>query len=289
MLARDGELAPLLLDLAEQARVLDRQHGLVGEGLHQVDRAGLEGRELLPEKDKGSEPALGADQRNDEGGSEARGDGDVAQRPARRLQQIRHDDRPPLVERAPHRGLVVADRQPPDRLDRARRRVPSRARARRCGPSARSGTARNRPPGPSATARLATRSSTRARSRVPLTACPVSPSVLSSSTERASSPVRAAHGRARPLRRGAEDAWRDGAGRQRHPRSDARARPDRQPRRGARPGGRLRAVPLRALGPHLLALALDGSRRRGGRGDPAVANPRRRDRDGGARSTSVGR
>ena len=38
VLARDLELPALLVDLAEQARVLDRQHRLGGEGLQQVDR-----------------------------------------------------------------------------------------------------------------------------------------------------------------------------------------------------------------------------------------------------------
>ena len=38
VLARDLELAALLLDLAEQARVLDRDHRLGGEGLQQVNR-----------------------------------------------------------------------------------------------------------------------------------------------------------------------------------------------------------------------------------------------------------
>src|SRR5262245_36160408 len=37
MLALDLELAALFVDFAEQPRVLDRQHGLVGEGLEQVD------------------------------------------------------------------------------------------------------------------------------------------------------------------------------------------------------------------------------------------------------------
>ncbi len=39
VLARDLELPALLVDLAEQARVLDRQHRLRGEGLQQVDGA----------------------------------------------------------------------------------------------------------------------------------------------------------------------------------------------------------------------------------------------------------
>ena len=39
VLARLGELAALFLDLEEQARVLDRQHRLGGEGAQQIDRA----------------------------------------------------------------------------------------------------------------------------------------------------------------------------------------------------------------------------------------------------------
>ena len=40
VLARDLELAALLLDLAEQAGVLDRQRGLRGEGLQQLEHLG---------------------------------------------------------------------------------------------------------------------------------------------------------------------------------------------------------------------------------------------------------
>ena len=40
VLARDVELAALVLDLVKQSRVLDRQHRLRGEGLHQVDGIG---------------------------------------------------------------------------------------------------------------------------------------------------------------------------------------------------------------------------------------------------------
>ena len=39
VLAGDLELPALLLDLAEQPRVLDRERRLAGEGLHQVDDA----------------------------------------------------------------------------------------------------------------------------------------------------------------------------------------------------------------------------------------------------------
>ena len=39
MLARLRQLAALLLDLAEQPRILDRQHRLVGECFEKIDRA----------------------------------------------------------------------------------------------------------------------------------------------------------------------------------------------------------------------------------------------------------
>ena len=39
VLARLGEFSALLLDLAEEARVLDRQYRLVGEGFEKIDRA----------------------------------------------------------------------------------------------------------------------------------------------------------------------------------------------------------------------------------------------------------
>src|SRR5437763_749314 len=47
VLAGDFELAALLLDLAKQPRVLDRQHRLIGEGLEQIDGALREFARLL--------------------------------------------------------------------------------------------------------------------------------------------------------------------------------------------------------------------------------------------------
>jgi hypothetical protein len=48
VLARQFELAALLLDFAEQARILDRQHRLIGERFEKFDRAPREFPGLTP-------------------------------------------------------------------------------------------------------------------------------------------------------------------------------------------------------------------------------------------------
>ena len=54
VLARDFELSAFVLDLVEQPRVLDRQHRLRGESLHQVDCILWEGARRLAAHDQGS-------------------------------------------------------------------------------------------------------------------------------------------------------------------------------------------------------------------------------------------
>ena len=53
---RGGELLGARLDLVEQARVLDRDNGLVGEGLDDFDLALVKGRRLRPRQHDGAHP-----------------------------------------------------------------------------------------------------------------------------------------------------------------------------------------------------------------------------------------
>src|SRR5262249_36907649 len=66
VLARFRELAALLLDLAEQARILDCQHRLCGEGLKQFNRARGKFSRLFPPDHERADDAICADQRHDE-------------------------------------------------------------------------------------------------------------------------------------------------------------------------------------------------------------------------------
>src|SRR5205085_7778425 len=90
VLAGDGERTALLLDLAEEAGVLDRQHGLAGEGLHQLDCAlGKLACRLLLDREH-AEHTVGADQRQDQHRAEPGRDGEIAQRQLRRGLEVRN-------------------------------------------------------------------------------------------------------------------------------------------------------------------------------------------------------
>src|SRR4029077_11826101 len=60
------KLSALFLDLAEQARILDRQNRLRGEGLQQFNRACGKFARLLPPDHERADDAIRADQRHDE-------------------------------------------------------------------------------------------------------------------------------------------------------------------------------------------------------------------------------
>ena len=66
VLAGDLELPALLLDLPEQPGILDREHRLVGEGLHQVDCPSRELRLLPAHEHERAEDPIGPDERDDE-------------------------------------------------------------------------------------------------------------------------------------------------------------------------------------------------------------------------------
>ena len=59
VLAFDLELAALLVDLAEQARVLDGQHRLGGEGLEQIGRGLRKASRLFPAHHQKSDDVVG--------------------------------------------------------------------------------------------------------------------------------------------------------------------------------------------------------------------------------------
>src|SRR5262245_44688906 len=65
VLARQLQLAALVLDLAEQARVLDRKHRLRGEGLQQFNRTRGKFARLFPPDHERADDAFHADHRHD--------------------------------------------------------------------------------------------------------------------------------------------------------------------------------------------------------------------------------
>ncbi len=88
MLARKRERLALLLDLAEQPRVLDRQHRLACEGLHELDRALWEFANGLLLDRENAEHAVGRDQRHDQHRTEPGPHHEIAQRQMRRRLEV---------------------------------------------------------------------------------------------------------------------------------------------------------------------------------------------------------
>ena len=100
MLAGDLELPALLLDLVEQARVLDRQHRLGGERLQQVDRAlgKLAGRAAAHHQR--ADDAVGAKQRDQQARPVAGAQDDLVDRRGRLLAQVGNLLGHPLLRRS---------------------------------------------------------------------------------------------------------------------------------------------------------------------------------------------
>ncbi len=111
MLAGERQLLALVGDLAEEARILDRQHRLAGEGLHQPHRLGREFARLLPHQDDCPEDALGAGQRHDQCRMETGGEGNVAERVARPLREIGELNRHAARDGLAHRALGLGNMQ----------------------------------------------------------------------------------------------------------------------------------------------------------------------------------
>ena len=117
VLARHRELLALLLDLAEQPRVLDRHHRLVGEGLQQVD-GGLRkfaGR-LAPHHQR-ADDVVGTEQRHDQQRAEALAQVDLVDRRGRLVLDVGDLDRLALASRPADVGVAGADAPVGDRDD----------------------------------------------------------------------------------------------------------------------------------------------------------------------------
>ena len=68
VLARDFELMALIMHFVEQPRVLDREHGLSGEGLQQVDGSFGKFSGHFAAYDEGAYDLIGTEQRNEDAG-----------------------------------------------------------------------------------------------------------------------------------------------------------------------------------------------------------------------------
>ena len=112
MLAGDLQLAPLLLDLAEQPSILDRQHRLGCEGLQELRQLGREGSGCLAPHDEGTHDLVLADQGHGKAGPKAEATEQLAQALAVRgvLVDVGDLDRMAHGRRASHRALAQVRR-----------------------------------------------------------------------------------------------------------------------------------------------------------------------------------
>src|SRR6266566_4675640 len=116
-LARDFEFPAFLLDLAEQPCVLDRQHGLIGKGLQQLDRALGKFPWLLAPDHQGADDLTRSQKRNDKNSPIPSADDNVDDWGRRLFGQIRNLYRGALRRRPGNDSLVGADALLPDRGD----------------------------------------------------------------------------------------------------------------------------------------------------------------------------
>ena len=106
VLTRDLELAALLLDLAEQARVLNRDHRLRGEGLQQIDRALGEFPGLAAPHHEGAHHAIRAQQRHHQQPAIAFPQHDVGELRRGFVLEVRHLHRLATFGRPADRGIL---------------------------------------------------------------------------------------------------------------------------------------------------------------------------------------
>src|SRR4029077_1794724 len=112
-LARLRELPTLLLHLAEQARILDRQHGLRREGLQQIDRTLGKLAGLLAPDHQRADDLVGSEQRYGQQGAETGADDDIEDR--RRIGlNVRNLDRHALLCSFADRCVADMDMTIPD-------------------------------------------------------------------------------------------------------------------------------------------------------------------------------
>ena len=98
-----------LAQLGDQPRVLDRQHRLARQCLHQPDGLWRELSRRTPLQDERAEGAFLADQRDDQRGAVSGGEAHVAQRRARPLFKIGKLQWRALHHRLAYCGLVLGD------------------------------------------------------------------------------------------------------------------------------------------------------------------------------------
>ena len=109
VLAHDLELAALVADLAEQAGVLDRQHGLGGEGLQQVDGVlGKLARRLAAHNQR-ADDLVGAEERHDQQRAKAGPHHHIEYVGGRFAAHVGDLDGTPLRRRLSHTGVAQAD------------------------------------------------------------------------------------------------------------------------------------------------------------------------------------
>ena len=118
MLAGDLELAALVLDLQEQARVLDRQGGLGGERSQELDDLRRELARGLPDHGEAAEQVILADEGNGEQGPVS-GAHERTTHPTLGgcFQDVRHLDRLLYLRESSGRSFSFADRRGEHRLD----------------------------------------------------------------------------------------------------------------------------------------------------------------------------
>ncbi len=144
----DLELAALVLDLAEEAGVLDRERRLAGEGLEQLDRRGRKGSRRLPHHHQRPEDPVLAQQRDGQECSKPRPHAELAQGApdTSRLARCRRsaparDLPPPAPWRLPRVAVESAPRRAPGSPAGEAPRSPRRTRR---SPRRRSRKARRR-------------------------------------------------------------------------------------------------------------------------------------------------
>ena len=115
--AGGGELLPLLLELLEQAGVLDRQDRLVGQRLHQIDRLGAERAGALAADHQRADQAVLAQERHAEQRPIAGPADGVVKGIARLLIDVGDLDRGPAEPGLAHGALAQAHRPARDRVD----------------------------------------------------------------------------------------------------------------------------------------------------------------------------
>ena len=117
--ARRLELAALLLDLAEQPRVLDGQRGLRRERLHELDHLGREAAGAAAVDGERAQELVLAEKRHRQHRTIAAANEDVAQ-PARiapLVRDVRDLDRLAGDREPPEHALALADGRRPERVD----------------------------------------------------------------------------------------------------------------------------------------------------------------------------